>query len=142
MRFLIITGFVILSLISVSQNSSNDTVYELSPVQITSDRLDDFSAGLKIKSVDSLSLRLSGFSTLDELISQRTAVYIKSYGQGSLATISFRGTNAAHTGIYWNGFNLNPPNLSSTDMSLIPVSFFNSVDTNFRHKFIYINYIC
>ena len=128
MRFLIITGFVIFSLISVSQNATNDTVYELSPVQITSDRLDDFSAGLKIKTVDSLSLRLSSFSTLDELISQRTAVYIKSYGQGSLATISFRGTNAAHTGIYWNGFNLNPPNLSSTDMSLIPVSFFNSVE--------------
>ncbi|MCD4732227.1 MAG: TonB-dependent receptor, partial [Bacteroidales bacterium] len=39
-----------------------------------------------------------------------------------------RGTSAAHTGIYWNGFNLNPPNIGSTDLSIIPVSYFNSVE--------------
>ena len=128
MRYLLIAGFVFSFLFSVSQNVINDSVYELSQVQITSNRLNDFSAGLKKQNIDSLTLSLNNFSTLDELIQQQTSVYIKSYGQGGLATISFRGTNAAHTGIYWNGFRLNPPNIGSADLSLFPTSFFNSVE--------------
>ena len=111
-----------------SQQVLNDSVYELSQVQVSSDRINDFSTGLKIQKFDSLTLKLNQNENLGELLSRQCPLYIKSYGQGSLATISFRGTSAAHTGIYWNGFNLNPPNIGSTDLSIIPVSYFNSVN--------------
>ena len=111
-----------------SQNILNDSIYELSQVQISSERIDNFSTGLKNNKVDSLMLQLNQDKDLGELLSRQSPLYIKSYGQGSLATISFRGTSAAHTGIYWNGFNLILPNLGSSDLSLIPSSLFNSVE--------------
>jgi len=111
-----------------SQQVLNDSVYELPQVQVSSDRINVFSPGLKIQEFDSLTLKLNQNENLGELLSRQSPLYIKSYGQGSLATISFRGTLAAHTGIYWNGFNLNPPNIGSTDLSIIPVSYFNSVE--------------
>ena len=111
-----------------SQEVLNDTVYELSQVQISSERVDGFSTGLKTRKIDSLALEINQDKNLGELIARQSPLYIKTYGQGSLATISFRGTSSAHTGIYWNGFNINLPNLGSTDLSLIPSSMFNSVE--------------
>ncbi len=110
------------------QEVLNDTVYELSQVQVSSERIHDFSTGLKILKIDSLALDLNQDKDLGELLSRQSPLYIKSYGQGGLATISFRGTSSAHTGIYWNGFYLNLPNLGSSDLSLIPSSLFNSVE--------------
>ncbi len=127
------TFFLLVIAISIgeacfSQQVLNDSVYELSQVQISSKRIDNFSTGLKINKVDSLTLQLNQDKDLGEMLSRQSPLYIKSYGQGSLTTISFRGTSAAHTGIYWNGFNLNLPNLGSSDLSLIPISLFNSVE--------------
>ena len=127
MRSLLLTGLIFLSIHILAQNVLNDTVYELSQVRITSSRLNNFSTGLKIQKFDSLTLDLNKDLSLAGLISTQTPIYIKSYGQGSLATISFRGTSATHTGIYWNGVRLNPPNIEVEDLSLIPSSFFNSV---------------
>jgi iron complex outermembrane receptor protein len=125
--FLLVCAFV-LGISGFSQEVLNDTVYELPQVQISSERIDDFSTGLKIQKMDSLALELNQDKNLGELLARQSPLYIKSYGQGSLATISFRGTSSAHTGIYWNGFNLNLPNLGSSDLSLIPSSMFNSVE--------------
>jgi iron complex outermembrane receptor protein len=129
MRFLfLLVWAIVLGISGFSQEVLNDTVYELPQVQISSERIDDFSTGLKIQKVDSLVLELNQDKNLGELLTRQSPLYIKSYGQGSLATISFRGTSSAHTGIFWNGFNLNLPNLGSSDLSLIPSSLFNSIE--------------
>jgi vitamin B12 transporter len=107
--------------------SGQDTVIELSQVQISALRLNSFTTGLKTLSLDSLTLQTLKFDNLDEIISRETPIYIKSYGQGGLATISFRGTEATHTGVYWNGIQLNPPNIRQFDMSLAQGAYFNTV---------------
>lgn len=83
--------------------------------------------GLNITKIDSLIVHKSVNSSLSELLSKHSPVFIKSYGQGSLATASFRGTAASHTQVEWNGININNPMLGQVDFSLIPVYFIDEV---------------
>ena len=68
---------------------------------------------------------------LADLLAAETSVFIKSYGQGSLATSSFRGGSAAHTAVLWNGIPINSPTTGQVDFSLIPVNFFNNSRIDF-----------
>lgn len=108
-----------------------DSLRQLSPVNIEATRVREFTIGMKSISIDSLTLSQQPTATLSDLLAGKTAVYVKTYGQGSLAIASFRGTSANHTGIFWNGFSINPPNIDQSDLSLIPSSFFNSVEVLF-----------
>ncbi|MDP1623807.1 MAG: TonB-dependent receptor [Bacteroidales bacterium] len=65
---------------------------------------------------------------LSRILSQYSTIFIKSYGNGSLATPSFRGTTAQHTQVEWNGINLNSPMLGQVDFSQIPVSQFDGLE--------------
>jgi vitamin B12 transporter len=123
MKTCLFIGFSMIMLTVAGQ----DTVVELSQVQISASRLNTFSTGLKTIAMDSMTLEARKFDNLDEIIARETPLYIKSYGQGSLATIAFRGTAATHTGIYWNGIQLNPPNIRQFDLSLAPAAYFNSI---------------
>ncbi|MFA8299405.1 MAG: TonB-dependent receptor [Hyphomicrobiales bacterium] len=66
--------------------------------------------------------------SLSELLTEATPVFVKTYGRGSTATVSFRGAGASHTNVLWNGINLNSPMLGVTDVSLIPVYFIDDLD--------------
>jgi outer membrane cobalamin receptor len=84
--------------------------------------------GFKKVRIDS-SLLLPRLNTdLSTILSQNSTIFIKSYGNGGLATASFRGTSASHTQVEWNGININSPMLGQTDLSLIPVSQFDGIE--------------
>ncbi|MGE3825584.1 MAG: TonB-dependent receptor, partial [Bacteroidia bacterium] len=108
--------------------ASGDTVYKLPEVKIDETRLNDFSTGLSSIKIDRKKFDASHLLNLAELISDNSAVFLKTYGQGSLATISIRGTGPAHTGLFWNGININPPNLGLSDFALIPSVLINSAE--------------
>ena len=55
--------------------------------------------------------------TLDASLFSQAGIYMKNYGHQQLATISFRGTSAAHTNVLWHGIPVNAPTLGSTDFS-------------------------
>lgn len=76
-----------------------------------------------IVTIDSLSLKRHESGSIGELLKESVNIYIKSYGQGGLATPSFRGTGASHTQVLWNGIALNSPMLGQTDFSMVPVFF-------------------
>ncbi len=84
-------------------------------------------AGLKLTRPDSLAKMTTLTTSLSDLISEYTPVFIKSYGRGSTATASFRGTAATHTQVLWNGMNLNSPMNGIADLSLLPVFFTDDV---------------
>ncbi|MFC2100681.1 TonB-dependent receptor plug domain-containing protein [Bacteroidota bacterium] len=105
-----------------------DTTVKLDEVIIATTRLKDFSSGMKITTFDSIIIDKYRFSNTAELLSLSSSFFVKSYGNGSLATVSSRGTSAAHTGIFWNGININQPNIGLSDLSLIPVSLFESIE--------------
>jgi len=108
--------------------SSGDSLTELPIVDIIASRLDEYTIGLNHEKIDSLSLTYYRTSSLASVLGDLTPIFIKSYGVGSLSTISFRGTAAHHSGVYWNGFNLNPANIGMSDLSLFPLAFFESVE--------------
>jgi vitamin B12 transporter len=118
-------GFVLISFSAVAQ--SNDSIHQLKSVTISADRLHAYTKGLNIITIDSLTLERYGPDEAATLLSMQAPVYIKSYGPGGLATLSIRGTLATHAGVYWNGVNINQPNLGMTDLSLVPMYFFESV---------------
>ncbi|MCK9322204.1 MAG: TonB-dependent receptor [Bacteroidales bacterium] len=103
-----------------------DSTFILNQVEINAQRSIN-ERGLNITKIDSLIVRKSANSSLSELLSKHSPVFIKSYGQGSLATASFRGTAASHTQVEWNGININNPMLGQVDFSLIPVYFIDEV---------------
>lgn len=72
--------------------------------------------------MDSIPIQLMAGQSLSELLAFQPAVHIKSAGRGSLSTASFRGTDASHTKVYWNGIRLNSPMLGQVDFSLLPVA--------------------
>ncbi len=107
--------------------SQTDTTYLLKEFEVTSGRIDNFSAGQKKIKFDSIQRAQFSTFNLGELITKNTSVHINTYSHNGLSQISFRGTSATHTGIYWNGFELNQPNLGQIDLALLPGGFFNQV---------------
>jgi len=93
--------------------------------------LNDLQSPTKVTTIDSISLKELSLHDIGELLSSFSPVYIKSYGKGSLATVSFRGTGASHTKVVWEGFNINSPMLGQTDFSTIPVSLFDNVELHY-----------
>jgi iron complex outermembrane receptor protein len=65
------------------------------------------------------------------LLSKHSTVFIKTYGLGSLATVSFRGTGASHTKVQWNGVTLNSPMNGQIDFSLYPTFFFDNAEIHY-----------
>jgi len=110
-----------------SQSGVNDSI-NLPEFEFKETRLNDFSTALKVNRIDSIVLKQNSLSSLSEILLSQSPIFIKTYGSGSLATLSFRGTTANHTGIFWNGFSIEPPNIGMTDLSLIPITFFESVE--------------
>ena len=66
--------------------------------------------------------------SLAQMVSDISSVYIRSYGQGGLATMSFRGTGAGHTQVYWNGIPINSPNLGLSDLAEFPMSLSSNLE--------------
>lgn len=114
-----------------AQQQTGDTLIHLLPFEVSANRLTVFSPGSKIIPFDSASFLRNQHLTLADLLQQESTVFIKSYGPGALASTSFRGGNAAHTAVLWNGFVLNNAMNSQTDFSLFPLFAFNSVSLQY-----------
>ena len=101
-----------------------DTIVQLPTalIQPTTD-LRGTELGGRTFASDSSTLR--GYDRLDlaELLRRETGIYVKSYGGGSLATISVRGAAASQTGVLWNGLPLQSPTLGLLDLALLPAAF-------------------
>lgn len=108
-----------------SQNQLMDTV-TIPIVSIEAKRI-ELENELKIDSSfknDALN------QTLADLISKTTPVFVKSYGIGSQATVSLRGSAAAHTAVIWNGISLNSSMNGLVDLALFPSFFFEEASLN------------
>src|SRR5918995_1492382 len=58
-------------------------------------------------------------------------IYLKTYGNNQLSTVTIRGTTASQTAVLWNGININSPTLGQTDFSLIPLFLFDEVSLQY-----------
>jgi len=92
----------------------NDT---LPMVQVEASKINSPSPTYKV-----LSLEVENKSTLSEVLKKETGLYLKTYGIGSLTTVSIRGANASQTQLIWNGFTINSPTLGQNDLAITSVS--------------------
>jgi vitamin B12 transporter len=111
---------------ALAQQPLPDTTL-LPEVPVQASRYKLFSIGVKTTQLDSTALKENYSGNFTELLSSRAPVFIKDYGAGTLATISFRGTNSNHTQVNWNGFPINSSTMGDVDFSLIPVSLADKV---------------
>ncbi len=109
------------------QQAGVDSVHSLPPFEVTTSRLDAFSAGQKVRTLDSLTVQQSISLNLGEVLQRSSAVHINAYTHNGLNTVAFRGTSVTHTGLFWNGFLLNPPNAGQMDLALVPAALFREV---------------
>ncbi len=115
----------ILSSFEVQAQMIFDTLY-LDEMEIISSQY-NFNSPTKIQNIDTITKKEFNHLNLAELLIANSPVFIKSYGKGSLATASFRGTAASHTKVLWNGFEINSPMLGQVDLSQIPNTFYDEV---------------
>lgn len=110
-----------------AQDMAPDTILNLNDVTIYSSRINRFAKGQAVQTIDSLTRAEYPAGSLAELITGFTSAHIRNYGQGTLSTLSFRGTSANHAGLLWNGIRVSPPNIGYVDLSLVQGSFFNDI---------------
>ena len=110
-----------------AQENVADTIRQLNVVEVSTSRLILFSNANKSETLDSALLDRYTSSNLADILLNESQIFIKSYGLGSLASSSFRGSGANHTSVLWNGFNLQSPMNGIIDLSLIPANFMNNV---------------
>ncbi len=69
--------------------------------------------------------------SLADVLNKNSALFIKYYSPGSLASTSMRGMGAQHTAILWNGINLQSCMNSILDLNLLPMFFLDkaSIET-------------
>jgi outer membrane cobalamin receptor len=110
----------------VNAQNLNDTL-RLPELEIKSNFVIDNQGFKRIKMDSTLFIPNLG-ADLSTMLSQHSTIFIKSYGNGTLATPSFRGTSAQHTQIEWNGINLNSPMNGQMDFSQVPVAQFDGLE--------------
>ncbi|MFA6924551.1 MAG: TonB-dependent receptor plug domain-containing protein [Bacteroidales bacterium] len=125
-KILVLAG-IIAGFQSYSQKTKFSDTVKIKEVTITSTRLQNYTVGNKIQTIDSAALKNNATYSLSELISSQTQVQINSYGPGAQASPSFRGSGAAHTAVLWNGFNIQDVLFGSIDFSQIPGFFLDEV---------------
>lgn len=126
MRKTVLVILLFLSCFTFVQAQSVTDTINIKEIKVLAKRKVE-EAGLQITRPDSLARATTLTTDLSDLISEYTPVFIKSYGRGSTATASFRGTAATHTQVLWNGMNLNSPMRGIADLSLLPVFFTDDV---------------
>ncbi|MBC8319508.1 MAG: TonB-dependent receptor [Bacteroidetes bacterium] len=121
---------IILFILGLASNVQSQYIYDtlqLSELEVISYH-NDLNSTSKVTTLNSIARKELSLNDIGELLSAYTPVFVKSYGRGSLSTVSFRGTGASHTKVVWEGFNINSPMLGQTDFSQLPGSFFDEVE--------------
>ncbi|MGL4518688.1 MAG: TonB-dependent receptor plug domain-containing protein [Phocaeicola sp.] len=122
----IICHFLLLTLLAapIAAQSRLNKTQELEEVTVTAQKQKKEEAvGARMTQVERTSLVRNLTKSLSELLTESSSLYIKSMGQGALATASFRGTASSHTQVLWNGISINSAQIGSFDFSQVPIYF-------------------
>lgn len=114
------------SILTIQAQITKDT-FQLKTVEIRAKTPIEQKA-LTRSQVDTLELQKLQTKSLAELIQSSGPVFVKTYGRGSSASVSFRGTSSSHTQVNWNGMNINSPMRGDYDFSIFPVYFADEIN--------------
>ncbi len=77
--------------------------------------------------IDTFLAQNASTSDLSRLLAINSPIFVKNYGRGQLATVTFRGTSASHTQVWWQGIPLNQAGSGQVDFSVLPAFLFDKV---------------
>lgn len=102
---------------------SDTTIWR--PFELISNRTGQSTGSIKV------NLPVLNGGSFADVLSQYSALFVKSYSPGNLASTSMRGMGAQHTAVLWNGVNLQSNMNSNIDLNLLPVFFIDqaSIET-------------
>lgn len=127
---LIVCFFLAFSLQGFAEEPDEDIPADtiaLKEVQVSAQRINHFSTGLKVSSIEKVLMDEYKTQSLAELLAMHSQIFIKSYSNGGVTSPSTRGSGANHTAVLWNGFNLQDPMNGMTNLSHIPISFIDEI---------------
>lgn len=107
-----------------------DSVLALPEVTVEAERtrLRSETAGMRVTTLGPAAIDATGARTVADLLTARTGLFIKRYGEGGLATVSLRGTNSNQTLVLVDGQRVADPQSGQVDLSLLPTVLLESVD--------------
>ncbi len=117
--------FLTLSLLCIFlfANGQKEDTLRLEEVLVENSPIYPFTTGYQLESI-----KLKNETTnLDQALAENPSIYFKSYGNGQLASIAFRGSSAYHTNVLWHGVPANYPTLGQMDFSQWPIWMLESV---------------
>lgn len=107
--------------------SQTDTLLKLPTVEVAGDRPRTQTVGGHTQSWTKTTLHPQLHTNLGEWLSEAGGLFVKSSGNGGIATTSIRGGSAAHTTVLWNGLPIQSPMLGQLDFSLFPLAFIDGI---------------
>ncbi len=113
-------GLLIMQSFVWAQEDSLGTI-ALKEIEVIGQIPDAFLAGSKVQTINASFTEQYNTNNLADLLQNASAIYVKSYGNGQLGTVAFRGTGASHTAVLWQGININSPTLGQSDFGTLPV---------------------
>jgi len=116
--------------LKAQNNSFNDTI-RINEIVVKAKVNENVNSAYRKLTVDSAALSQKRLFSLSDIINESVPLFIKSYGPGTLASVSLRGTGAVHTQVSWNGISLNSPMLGQSDLSLVPAVFIDDITVDF-----------
>lgn len=120
--------YTILLLLSVMwQAAAQDLpMQKLDEVVVSDMRLKRYADGHKLTVLQDSIIKRNGLF-LTALLSFNSNIYFKENGLGMVASPAFRGTNASHTAVVWNGININSQLNGQVDFNTVNPFNYSSV---------------
>lgn len=125
--FLAIAFFLCGHLSSMGQAEMADTLKEV----VITGKVPAPGKPFKNKVLHNDSLPSLLYGNLADKLRQETGIFVRSFSSNGVASLSFRGTGAAHTQLYWNGLNLIAPTVGQADFSIVPTGVADQVQVRY-----------
>jgi len=77
------------------------------------------------------SLAQLGRYNLGQVLQTQTPIFVKTYGNNGVATLSFRGSGSNHTRVFWNNLDISSPSLGLADLSTLPALAFDQANVQY-----------
>jgi iron complex outermembrane receptor protein len=111
----------VLSFFSLSAQSDSSKKYVILLGRYEFSEAIGFALGMPgAQRIDSERMRSLGHWDAASVLSFQTGAQVRSYGPGSLSSVSFRGLGAGRTALIWEGMPLNYLSAGQADFSILP----------------------
>ncbi len=116
---------ILFSSTAIGQKTLEDTI------KIKEVKVESSSPFILKQNIDSIALDNPSNKDLGEVLARNSHAFVKSYGMGSIATVSLRGAASDHTNLVWNGIQLNSSSNGVVDFSLYPNLFMEELSLSY-----------